>query len=120
MAKKKKKGYKGKNWYRSYSFSLQLQGSRTTRRRTAKYRRAPNYWISHDDLTFSKVILKDVEKLWLELHAPDAVVEFKMVNKPEQFPRYRKGLWDGMAYFVTFKTTSKASVFKAAMWNFRG
>lgn len=120
MAKKKKKGYKGKNWYRSYSFSLQLQGTRANRRRTSKYRRAPNYWISHDDLTYSKVVLRDVEKIWLELYAPDAVIEFRMVDKPEQYPRYRKGLWDGMAYFVTFASSGKASVFKAAMWNFRG
>ena len=120
MARKKSKGYKGKNWYRSHSFALQVGSSRTGRRRTNKYRRSPTYWVSHEnDKVFSKVILRDIEKLWLEINTPTAQIEFKEVYKPEQYPRYRQGLWDGKAFFVTFENSKDASNFKVAMWNFR-
>lgn len=116
---KKKKGYKGRSWYRTLGISLSGTSNRSNRRRASKYRRSRSYWISHDDVEFSKITLRDVEMLWLQTNAPSAVIEFREVHKPEQYPRYRAGLWDGKAFFVRFADRHEASRFKMSMWNFQ-
>lgn len=120
MAKKKKKGYKGRNWYSRFGLSLVSSTSRSSRRRSGKYRRAPSYWMQHGELTFSKIFIRDVEKIWFDINTPSARIVFKAVPNHEACPRFRSGVWDGKAFFVTFATAQDCSKFKAALWNYRG
>lgn len=114
MARKRRKRIIG-----GFNLSRHLKLTNRLNRLNIKNRRSRNYWIQHDDKTFSKVILLDVERLWLEVHAPGAVIEFKKVAKPELYPRYKSGFWNGMAYFVTFPNAAQAGSFKMTMWTRR-
>lgn len=93
--------------------------NRRQNRRMRKYRRSRSYWQQHSELLFSKVILRDMEALWFDLNYPHLMPQLRMVNNPEQYPRYRQGLWDGQAFFVQFTNREEVGVFKNSLWNQR-
>jgi hypothetical protein len=98
---------------------MAASSSKRTRRRQRMMKRSRSYWQQHDKMTFSKVIIRDVEALWLEMLGPKVSVELKMVDNPDQYPRYRSGLWDGQAYFVSFLDVEEAQQFRMKIWNNR-
>jgi len=114
MARKKKQ--KSPNY--RLRFALKITTTRL-KRLNSKHRRSRSYWHKHSECLFSKIHILDVERLWLDVHTPDATIELRQVDNPDQYPRYRAGLWDGMAYFVTFPNPIQASQFKVAMWSKR-
>lgn len=71
------------------------------------------------ELEFSKQTLRDIELLWLNLHAPDVEITYKFVENYQRMPLYRKGLWSGKAYFVKFdpKDSLVAMNFRVFWWD---
>lgn len=107
-----------RNWMKH--LGLYPSGSnKANRRRAAKYRRSKSYWKQHNNLLFSKVILRDVEKIWLGANAPTARIYMAMVENPHTYPRFVRGLWDGQVVYVQFTNPLDAERFKSSMWNFR-
>jgi hypothetical protein len=70
-------------------------------------------------LTFSKVVLRDVERLWIEDNAPMATITQEKVPNCEIMPSYLRGEWNGLAYFIRFPlyAMEKAITFRITWWN---
>jgi hypothetical protein len=77
-------------------------------------------WRIISELEFAKPIMRDVERIWLNLFAPDAKITYRFVENYKNMPLYRKGKWNGKAYFVTFeeKDVLKAMNFRVSWWDF--
>jgi hypothetical protein len=101
--------------------SFRIRGRGTRIRRIPRRFRKPNYWHQHDDRTYSKIAIRDVELLWLDQYAPTAVVSWEKVPGCETMPLYKQGKWDGMAHFVRFtkEDLSNAIMFRIVWWNTR-
>lgn len=93
--------------------------ARTYKRQSRRWKRSANHWFQHDDLTFSKILIRDVELLWLSLEAPQATISFERVKDCESYPSYKSGKWDGNAHFVRFPEGDKhnAILFRIEWWN---
>lgn len=89
-------------------------------RRNRRYKK-PNHWHQTDDRTYSKIVLRDVERLWLEEMAPKAVVSYEKVPNCESMPQFKSGAWNGMAYYVRFPEDDlhNAIMFRIHWWNTR-
>jgi hypothetical protein len=68
-----------------------------------RHQKSSGQWFGHSQLLFSKVDLCDAEKVWFAEFAPHVEIEYKQVANFQSMPRYKKGLWDGFAYHVTFE-----------------
>ena len=77
-----------------------IVNSRHIRRRA---RKTSKQWFSHTSLHFSKVEMCVAEKVWFKEFAPHVEIEYKQVPNFRTMPRYKKGLWDGNAFYVTFE-----------------
>lgn len=105
---------------RHYRASFHHQNSKRRAKQLRKYKRAASGWKQHTDYIYSNLIMTDFAALWLEMFGQGAIVEFKLVDNHQQYPDFRKGTWDGKAFFVTFKGRNDAHEFKALMWRHRG
>ena len=125
MARKRKKKIARTQSTRAFLRSLSSASNltpkeaRIKRRKLSKYRRSTNYWKAHGDLIFSKIEMRDVERIWLEVNAPQITPVLIKVPDAELFPRYRAGLWDGLAWHVEFQNKKDAANFKNFMWKLR-
>jgi hypothetical protein len=88
-------------------------------RKLSKYRRSPNHWKMHGDVTFTKIELRESERIWLEVHMPHVTPKLIRVEDAHRYPRFRAGLWDGYVYKVEFPDRRQASQFKNFVWNLR-
>jgi len=84
-----------------YPKNLKRMRRRFFRSRVVRPKR-PTHWHYHNDVTFSKNVIKDVELLWLHTHAPHIEVTYEKVHNCESMPLYKSGQWNGMAHFVRF------------------
>jgi len=70
-------------------------------------------------MLFSKIDMRYAERVWLEHFAPEVVPVLVPVPGAEHSPSYKKGLWDGKAWFVQFETRELAGQFKSHVWGLR-
>jgi hypothetical protein len=107
----------------SYRFSLSMflvnRTSKVDRRRRRRIRRSKNHWRTIDKLTYSKILITDIERVWLELNAPTATITYERAPKYKESIAYRKGYWHGYVYVVRFpeSISDKAITFKHTWWN---
>ena len=108
---------RSKNSFNSFRVSI---NRRYRRRRSSRYKK-PNHWHQHDETTFSKIVIRDVEILWLQEYAPEATITLEKVHNCESMPAFKANEWDGMAHFVRFPKEAKenAILFRIAWWNTR-
>lgn len=109
----------GRNSVKAFR-SFATSRARRLKKRNRRYRK-PNFWHQQDDRTYSKIVLRDVERMWLEQHASMAKVTYEKVHNCESMPLYKSGEWDGMAYFVRFaqENLHDAIMFRITWWNNR-
>lgn len=62
--------------------------------------------------------MRDVERLWLQQNAPTAKIVVQKVPNHQHMAAFKRGEWDGNAYFVIFdkKDLSNAILFRMTWW----
>lgn len=101
------------------SLAKSSRQAKRRRRRNRKFKRGRSYWQQHDQHTLSKVFMREVEQMWIEVNAPKTRIEVREVEHPELYRRYRTGQWDGRAVFLTFASAHDIASFKGQFWNTR-
>ena len=109
-----------KKWKKTSLRGFGVPGPRTRRRRRLPRRYAkPNHWHQESEHVFSKIVIRDVELLWLQEQSPKATVSVEYVKNYKSYPLYKSGQWDGKAYFVRFPkdALNDSIMFRILWWN---
>ena len=111
----------GKGRNSTKMFRIRISRRRIKRRRMPTRYKKPNHWHQNAEGTYSKIVVRDVELLWLQEHAPKAIITREKVPNCEAMPLYKKGEWDGYATFVKFpkEDLHNSIMFRILWWNTR-